>query len=41
LPSFARLGASTTTPALSNFHITDLLEKSIIVGAKEREQYKL
>jgi len=37
LPSFAKLGASITSPALTNFHITDLLEKSIIVGAKERE----
>ena len=29
------------SPALTNFHITDLLERSIIKGAKEREQNKL
>jgi hypothetical protein len=37
LPSFAQGGPSAATPALTNFHITDLLERSIIVGAKERE----
>jgi hypothetical protein len=30
-----------SSPALSHFHITDLLERSIIMGAKEREQSKL
>lgn len=28
-------------PALTSFHITDLLERSIILGAKEREENKL
>lgn len=41
LPSFAQGGLGQATPALTNFHIADLLERSIIVGAKEREQNKL
>jgi len=41
MPSFTHGGPGQATPALTNFHITDLLERSIIVGAKEREQNKL
>ena len=41
LPSFTQGGPGQGTPSLTNFHITDLLERSIIVGAKEREQNKL
>ena len=44
LPSFAHQGAGlgmAPSPRLSNFHITDLLERSLILGAKEREQSKL
>ena len=33
--------ATSATPALTNFHITDLLERSIIFGSQEREQNKL
>jgi hypothetical protein len=37
--SFMEHGSSS--PALTSFHITDLLERSIIVNATEREQNKL
>lgn len=33
--------AASPSPALSNFHITDLLERSILTTAREREHNKL
>ena len=44
LPSFTHQGPDlgvSPSPAFSNFHITDLLERSLIVGTKQREQSKL
>ena len=44
VPSVAHHGLGqmiSPSPALTNHHITDLLERSIIKGAKEREQNKL
>lgn len=35
------VNASPSQLGVSNFHITDLLERSIIIGAAEREQNKL
>lgn len=33
--------AVSPSPALTNFHITDLLERSILMGSQEREPSKL
>ena len=29
------------SPALTNFHITDLLERSIVIGSQQKEKSKL
>ena len=40
-PSVEPPGMQSPSPALSSFHITDLLERSILIGSHERESNKL
>ena len=35
------LPLASPSPALTNFHITDLLERSIMIGSQQKEKSKL